>query len=156
MKKHVFQWWKASTFFNVENMKIIQNIFKEDFEKQGKNIRNSISANFKTTVEEVKKSQNEIKNLGKEICDLRSSLEFTKNVLEVKLRKLEEWCENIETELQEFYNNLNYPEYVYNKLVDLEDRFRRCCLWIDGVAERKKVKFGSSLKTKLKIFLRKS
>ena len=71
-------------------MKIIQNIFKEDFEKQEKNIGNSISANFKTTVEEVKKSQNEIKNLGKEICDLRSSLEFTKNVLEVKLRKLEE------------------------------------------------------------------
>ena len=91
-------------------MKIIQNIFKEDFEKQGKNIGNSISANFKTTVEEVKKSQNEIKNLGKEICDLRSSLEFTKNVLEVKLRKLEERCENRETELQEFYNNPEYPE----------------------------------------------
>ena len=91
-------------------MKIIQNIFKEDFEKQEKNIGNSISANFKTTVEEVKKSQNEIKNLGKEICDLRSSLEFTKNVLEVKLRKLEERCENRETELQEFYNNPEYPE----------------------------------------------
>ena len=33
-------------------------------------------------MEEIKKSQDEIKNLGKEICDLRDSLEFTENVLE--------------------------------------------------------------------------
>ena len=42
----------------------------------------------------------------------------------------------METELQEFYNNQIDPEYVYNKLVDLEDRSRRCNLPIDGVTER--------------------
>ena len=68
---------------------------------------------------------------------MRSSLEFTENVLEEKVKKLEERCENMETELQEFYNNQIDPEYVYNKLVDLEDRSRRCNLRIDGVTETK-------------------
>ena len=72
---------EASTFFNEENVKVIQNIFKEEFENQEKNIENLISANFKITMEKTKKSQDEIKNLGKEIYDLRSSLEFTENVL---------------------------------------------------------------------------
>ena len=127
---------EASTFFNEENMKVIRNIFKEEFEKQ-KNTGNLISANFKITMEEIKKSQDEIKNLGKEICDLRNSLEFTENVLEEKVKKLEERCKNMETELQEFYNNQIDPDYIYNKLVDLEDRSRRCNLRIDGVTEKK-------------------
>ena len=42
----------------------------------------------------------------------------------------------METELQEFYNNQVDPEYVHNKLVDLEDRSKRCSLRIDGVTER--------------------
>ena len=94
---------EASTFFNEENIKVIRNISKEEFEKQEKNIGNLISGNFKITIEEIKKSQDEIKNLGKEIgkeiCELRSSLEFTENVLEEKVKKLEERCENMETEL---------------------------------------------------------
>ena len=91
---------EASTFFNEENMKVMRNIFKEEFEKHEKNIGNLISANFKITMEEIKKSQDEIKNLGKEICDLRSSLQFTENVLEEKVKKLKERCGNMETELQ--------------------------------------------------------
>ena len=73
---------EASTFFNEENMEVIQNKFKEEFEKQEKNMGNLISANVKITMEKIKRSQDETKNLGKEICDLRSSLEFTENVLE--------------------------------------------------------------------------
>ena len=66
---------EASTFFNKENMKVIRNIFKEEFEKTEnlkkkkfeKNIGNLISANFKITVKEIKKSLDEIKNLGKKL-----------------------------------------------------------------------------------------
>ena len=102
-------------------------------------------------MEEIKKSQDEIKNLGKEICDLRSSPELTEKVLEEKIKKLEERCENMETELQESYNNQIDPEYVYNKLVDLEDRSRRCNLLIDGVTE-KKGETWEQCEEKLKIF----
>ena len=128
---------EASTFFNEKNIKVIRNIFQEEFEKQEKNIGNLVSVNFKIIMEEIKESQDKIKNLGKEICDLRSSLEFTDNVLEEKVKKVEEQCKNMETELQEFYNNQIDPEYVYNKLVDLEDRSRRWNLRIDGVTEKK-------------------
>ena len=58
-------------------------------------------------------------------------------MLEEKIKKLEERCESIETELQEFYNNQLYPEYVYNSLVDLEYRSKRCNLRIVSVTERK-------------------
>ena len=126
---------EASTFFNQENMQVIRNIFKEEFERE-KEDREFDQCNFKITMEEVKKSQDEIKNLGKEICDLRNSLECIENVLE-KVKKLEKRFENIGAELQQFYNNQIDPQYVYNKLVDLEDRSRRCDLRIDGVTERK-------------------
>ena len=56
---------EASTFFNEENMKVMQNIFKEEFEKQEKNIGNLISQNFKITMEEITKSQGETKKSGK-------------------------------------------------------------------------------------------
>ena len=46
---------EASTFLNEENMKVIRNTFKEEFVKQENNIRN------------LKKSKDEMKNLGKEI-----------------------------------------------------------------------------------------
>ena len=87
-----------------------------------------ISANFKITMEKIKKSQDKIKHLEKKICDLR-------NVLKEKVKKCEERRENMDTELQEFYNIQRDPEYIYNKLVDLEDRFRRCKLRVDGVTE---------------------
>lgn len=44
--------------------------------------------------------------------------------------------ENMEIDLQEFGNNQINSEYVYNKLVDLERRSRRCNIRIDGVTER--------------------
>ena len=44
--------------------------------------------------------------------------------------------ENMEIDLQEFGNNQINSEYVYNKLVDLERRSRRCNLRIDDVTER--------------------
>ena len=52
-------------------------------------IPNLVSANFKITMEGIKKTRDEIKILGKEVRDLRSSLEFTENVLEKKVKKLE-------------------------------------------------------------------
>ena len=43
----------------------------------------------------------------------------------------------MDAEPQELYSNQINLEYVYNKLIDLEDRSWRCNLRIDGVAERK-------------------
>ena len=62
-----------------------------------------ISANFKMTMEEIKKSQDKIKNLGKEICDLRSSFEFTENVLEEKVKNLKN---NVKTWRQNYKSSI--------------------------------------------------
>ena len=80
-------------------MKVIRNIFKEELEKQEKNIGNLIRANFKTIMEEIKKSKNEIKILGKEICDLKSSLEFTENV-----SSIDKWSDQLKTTKRENRN----------------------------------------------------
>ena len=42
-------------FFNEETVKVMQKIFKEEFEKQRKNIGSLINAIFKTTMYEIKK-----------------------------------------------------------------------------------------------------
>ena len=43
----------------------------------------------------------------------------------------------MDAEPQELYNNQIDLEYIYNKLIDLEDRSRRYSIRIDSVAERK-------------------
>ena len=62
---------------------LMKEIFQEEFKKQERNILNIISGNFEITM-------NEIKNLKQEISELKSSLDFTEEVLEKKVEKLEE------------------------------------------------------------------
>ena len=55
----------VGTLFSEENIEIIENIFKVEFEKQGGNIANLLRANLKITMDEIKKTQDEMKKLGK-------------------------------------------------------------------------------------------
>ena len=74
---------EAHTCITEERLEIlIKNIFAEDFQKQQKNIINIISGNFEITMKE-------IKDLKAEVSDLKDSLEFTENVIEKKVEKLE-------------------------------------------------------------------
>ena len=58
---------------------LMKEIFQEELKKQERNILN-ISGNFEITM-------NEIKNLKQEISELKSSLDFTEEVLERKVEK---------------------------------------------------------------------
>ena len=121
--------------FSKENIKTIENIFKVEFEKQEKNIDNLISANLKITMDEINKTQDEMKKPGKEVADLKQSLELRENFLEEKVKKLDEEHVNLENQCNKLYNNSLGSEYFYNKLVDLEDKSRRNNLRIDEIAE---------------------
>ena len=67
----------------------MKEIFQEERKKQERNILNIISGNFEITM-------NEIKNLKQEISELKSSLDFTEEVLEKKVEKHERrWREDI-------------------------------------------------------------
>ena len=86
-------------------------------------------------MDEMKKTEDEMKKLGKEVAHLKQSLEFTENVLEEKVKQLDEKHLNFKNQCNELYNNTLESEYFYNKLLDLEDRSRRNNLRIDGIVE---------------------
>ena len=53
---------------------LVKEILKEGFAKQEKNISNLINGNFEITMKEIRKSQDEIKDLSKEINELKKCL----------------------------------------------------------------------------------
>ena len=73
-------------------------------------------------MEEIKKSQEQMKELKKEVTDLKSSIEHT----DADLNELSDRVDQI----QDYQVD---PEYVTNKLI--EDRSRRNNLRIDGISE---------------------
>ena len=108
--------------------KLIKNIFKEEFERQQQNILNIISGNFDIQMRWITK-------LKTKLSDLNQSLEFTEDTLEEKVNDLKSENEKLKTKMKELYEYQIDPEFVENKLVELEDRSRRCNLRIDGVKE---------------------
>ena len=76
-----------------------------------------------------------IKELKNEINDFKASLQFTENGLKEKIESLEKktWKYFCVGWWSLWYPN--NPEFVHNKLIDLEDRSRRNNLRIYGVTE---------------------
>ena len=109
---------------------LIMSIFKEEFEIQQKNIVTLISGNFEITMQEIKKVNNEIN-------ELKTSIEHTDEVLQQRMEKIEEKYDHINSKVNEIYVYQMDPQYVEEKLIELEDRLRRCNLKIDGVEEEK-------------------
>ena len=70
-------------------------------------------------MEEIKKSQEQIKELKKEVTDLKSSIDHT----DADLNDLSDRVDEVD------------PEYVANKLIDLEDRSRHNNLRTDDISE---------------------
>ena len=91
---------------------LIREIFREEFEKQQKNVLNLISGNLEITMKE-------IKSIKTEMNDLKKSLEFIENVLEEKVKKCQESTQDLDEQIQEIYAWQLDPEYVHHKLVDL-------------------------------------
>ena len=111
---------------------LMKEIFKEEFEKQQKNLLNLISGNFDITMTEIKKVQSDIN-------ELKTSLEHTETVLEEKVAKAEKKVEKLQEQINELWDyqvDLERLELTERKVVDLEDRSRRNNLRIDGISEK--------------------
>ena len=67
----------------------------------------------------------EVKSIKTEMNDLKESIEFTGNALEEKVQKFQEKAEYLDEQIREIYEWQLDPEYVHNKLEDLEDRSTR-------------------------------
>ena len=72
---------------------LMKEIFQKEFKKQEQNILNIISGNFGITM-------NEIKNLKQEINELKSTLEFTEDILEKKVEKLEDNMKDLDARIR--------------------------------------------------------
>ena len=66
---------------------------------------------------------------------MRKSIEFTENQLEEKVSNAESKLVDIKHRIEEIYDYQIDPEYVEQKLIDLEDRSRRNNLRVDGILE---------------------
>ena len=64
---------------------------------------------------------NGIKNLKQEISEL-NSLDFTEDILEKKVEKLEENMKDVDAKVREIYEYQVDPNYELDKLSELEDR----------------------------------
>ena len=89
------------------------------------------------TMKEIRKSQEEIKDLRKEITEFKESLELTENELHGKIKKLEVKDGSIKQTIDEIYNSQVDSDFAYDKLIDLVDRSRRNNLRIYGISESK-------------------
>ena len=103
---------------------MIKEILNEEFTKQEENITKLNNGNFQTTMAELKKSQDDIKDLKNEINDFKVSLQFTENELKKKT-EFRKKHESICVKVDEFYGTQIDPEFVHNKLIDLADKSRR-------------------------------
>ena len=68
-----------------------------------------------------------------EVSDLKDSLEFTENVIEKKVEKLETELDDLKDKVQEIWDYQINPDYIQHKLVELEDRSRQNNLRINGI-----------------------
>ena len=107
-------------------IELIRKVFNEGFAQQEKNISNLISGSFSIT-------KQQIEEVEKEVLDLRKSIEFTENQLEEKVNNAESKKADIEHRIEEIYDYQIDPEYVEQKLIDLEDKSRRNNLRVDGI-----------------------
>ena len=64
---------------------------------------------------------NGIKNLKQEISEL-NSLDFTEDVLEKKVEKLEDNMKDVDAKVRDIYEYQVDPNYELDKLSELEDR----------------------------------
>ena len=103
-------------------------MFLKILQKSRKKNINIISGNFEIT-------RKEIKDVKAEVSDLKDSLEFTDNVKETKVEKLEAELDNLEDKVQDIWDYQVDPDYIQHKLIQLEDRSWQNNIRIDGIEE---------------------
>ena len=104
---------------------LMKTVFEEEFVKQQQQISKIIENNLVTTKQEIGK-------LREEINDLKKSIEFTENVLEEKVAKVEQNVCELQGKFKKVEEDVTYTndyiedaENIHNKLVELQDHLRR-------------------------------
>ena len=139
----IWSQWKEKDGLSEERLALLmKEIFLEEFKKQERNIRNIISGNTEF-------SMNKIKNLKQEISELKSNLDSKEDILE---KKVLNWKKTWKTLTGGYQVD---PNYVLDKVAELEDRSRRNNLRIDEI-NKEKGETWEMCEIRLKIFFRRN
>ena len=130
---------RGNTALDKESIvELMKTVFEEEFAKQQQQISKVIENNLVITKQETGK-------LREEINDLKKSIEFTENVLEEKVAKVELNVCELQGKFKKVEENVAYmndyiedAKNIHNKLVELEDPSRRNNIRIDGIKEHNK------------------
>ena len=115
--------------------------------------RETIIACFRESVSTAVNSLAErVDRIANDVQDIKTSLNFTGDITDQKLNVINEQIDRLKTEIKSTQSNqgelINVTHGNKKKLVDLEDRSRRCNIRIDGVSENNNETWD---KTKIKV-----
>ena len=123
------------TLNNEELVNIIREVVKEEFADHEKKFSEILKSHLETTNQRL----NEISG---EVLEFTKSLELTQGEVKEEITCIKDDLNQVKTDLQELGEDVLDPDYVTNKLIELEDRSRRNNIRIDGIEDDQKEKLG--------------
>ena len=114
------------TLNNEELVNIIREVVKEEFPDHEKKFSEILKSHLETTNQRL----NEISG---EVLELIKSSEFTQGEVKEEITCIKDDLNQVKTDLQEL--DVLDPDYVTNKLIELEDWSRRNNIRIDGIED---------------------
>ena len=113
---------------NEELVNIIRKVVKEELEDHEKKFCEILKSHLETANQRLNK-------ISDEVVELTKSLEFTQAEVKEEITNIKDNLNQVKTEIQELGEDVLDPDYVTNKLIELEDRSRRNNIRIDGIEE---------------------
>ena len=107
---------------------IIRKVVKEELEDHEKKFCEILKSHLETANQRLNK-------ISDEVVELTKSLEFTQAEVKEEITNIKDNLNQVKTEIQELGEDVLDPDYVTNKLIELEDRSRRNNIRIDGIEE---------------------
>ena len=111
-----------------EFLEAIRKKVKEEIENHEKKVGEIIKTHLENT-------NNQLNTISQEVFEITKSLEFVQGQLDKELTKIKNGIGKYLASIKELYEDLLDPDFVTEKLKELEDRSRRNNLRIDGVEE---------------------
>ena len=102
-------------FNNEDFLEMIRKIVKEEIENHEENVGEIIKS-------QLENMNSRLGRISQEVVNITKSLEFTQEQLVKELTKLKYGVGKIQTDVKDIEYNVLDPEYVMEKLIELEDR----------------------------------
>ena len=111
-----------------EELEDYEKKMKQEYEEHEKKINDIIKSHLETT-------NKRLEEISKEVRDITESVEFTEGRLDEEIATVKDDISKMKSDVRLIERDLLDPNDVSEKLIELEDRFRRNNLRFDGLTE---------------------